>query len=137
MGLPRCPLRVGWRGVRKCSGRCVGNWRGGQRISLANGVGRCLGGCVGNWCGGRWYLSARCRVAHTHDFRQNHRGDHTLKRPLEWTCCPGGWERAYGEGAVGHQLEMMVSEVAFQLESEVGKLFLGLIHNGAFVKGRA
>ena len=55
-----------------------------------------------------------------------------MKRPLEWTCCPGGWERAYGEGAVGHQLEMMVSEVAFQLESEVGKLFLGLIHNVAY-----
>ena len=30
---------------------------------------------------------------------------------------------------------MMVSEVAFQLESEVGKLFLSLIHNEACVKG--
>ena len=29
---------------------------------------------------------------------------------------------------------MMVSEVAFQLESEVGKLFLGLIHNRACIK---
>ena len=29
----------------------------------------------------------------------------------------------------------MVSEVAFQLESKVGKLFLGLIHNRACVKG--
>ena len=32
---------------------------------------------------------------------------------------------------------MMVSEVAFQLESEVGKLFLGLIHNRACVKGES
>ena len=29
-------------------------------------------------------------LPHTHDFRQNHRGDHTLRRPLEWTCCPRG-----------------------------------------------
>ena len=102
MGLPRCPLRVGWRGVRKCSGRCVGNWRGGQRISLANGVGRCLGGCVGNQCGGRWYPSARCRVARIHDFCRSHRGARTLRRPLRWTCCLGGWGRAYDEGAAGH-----------------------------------
>ena len=128
MGLPRCPLQVGWRGVRKCSGRCVGNWRGGQRISLANGVGRCLGGCVGNRCGGRWYPSARCRVARTQDCRRSRHGACTLRRPLGWTCCLGGWGRAYEEGAVGHQLEMMVSEVAFQLESEVGKLFLRLVH---------
>ena len=89
---------------------------------------------VGNWCGGRWYPSARYRVARTQDYRRSRHGACTLRRPLGWTCCPGGWGRAYEEGAVGHQLEMMVSEVAFQLESEVGKLFLSLIHNGACIK---
>ncbi len=42
-----------------------------------------------------------------------------------------------GKALLATRLEMMVSEVAFQLESEVGKLFLGLIHNGAFVKGES
>ena len=31
----------------------------------------------------------------------------------------------------------MVSEVAFQLESEVGKLFLSLLHNRTCIKGES